>query len=172
MQKDIFWCRLTYNSMNLNFFLFLQGLFERICLHLSCLSHAGSPVGWRRGRLIYIKGVSVRFGFDDRRTSQTLYGLSRTKQRKRPKGCIIYILNRPWCVVPSLWVYLYMYIGVGLSALLVSTIRAMRRPFYRGTSDRLAPRFFVYMSDVVCMFVSARSRRKFSPCGDKCTNKS
>jgi len=30
---------------------------------------------------------------------------------------------------------------VGLSALLVSTNRAMREPFYRGTSIRLAPRF-------------------------------
>ena len=36
---------------------------------------------------------------------------------------------------------LYTYIGVGLSALLVSTNRAMRRPFYRGTSGRLASRF-------------------------------
>ena len=36
---------------------------------------------------------------------------------------------------------LYNDIGVGLSALLVSTIRAMRRPLHCGTSDRLAPRF-------------------------------
>lgn len=38
---------------------------------------------------------------------------------------------------------LYSYIGVGLSALLVSTRRAMRRPIDRGTGNRLAPRFFV-----------------------------
>ena len=38
----------------------------------------------------------------------------------------------------------YIYTYVGLSALLVSTIRAMRRPFYRGTSDRTGSTFFVY----------------------------
>lgn len=39
------------------------------------------------------------------------------------------------------------YIFVGLSALLVSTIWAMRRPLHRGTSDRLAPRFsFMYIN--------------------------
>ncbi len=37
---------------------------------------------------------------------------------------------------------LYTYTGVGLSALLVSTYRAMRRPIDRGTSDRMALRFF------------------------------
>ena len=38
---------------------------------------------------------------------------------------------------------LYTYTGVGLSALLVSTYRAMRRPIDRGTSDRMALRFFL-----------------------------
>ena len=71
--------------MNLNFFLFLQGLFERICLHLSCLSHAESLVGWRRGRLIYIKGVSVRFGFDGLRTSQ-LQQYVKNKATETPQG--------------------------------------------------------------------------------------
>ena len=58
-----------------------------------------------------------------------------------PSGCILY---SPYC---ALWckVVLYLYIGVGLSALLVSTNRAMREPLNRGTSDRLAPRFFVCM---------------------------
>ena len=41
---------------------------------------------------------------------------------------------------------LYTYTGVGLSALLVSTYRAMRRPIDRGTSDRMALRFFSYVS--------------------------
>ena len=41
---------------------------------------------------------------------------------------------------------LYIYTGVGLSALLVSTIRAMRRPLWRGTSDRTGSTFsFVYI---------------------------
>ena len=42
----------------------------------------------------------------------------------------------------------YTYIYVGLSALLVSTIWAMRRPLHRGTSIRLAPRFsFLYINE-------------------------
>lgn len=42
--------------------------------------------------------------------------------------------------------FLYTYTGVGLSTLLVSTYRAMRRPIDRGTSDRMALRFFSYVS--------------------------
>ena len=41
---------------------------------------------------------------------------------------------------------LYTYTGVGLSALLVSTYRAMREPTDCGTSDRMALRFFSYVS--------------------------
>ena len=37
------------------------------------------------------------------------------------------------------------YIGVGLSALLGSTNRAMREPLDRGPGTGLAPRFFVYV---------------------------
>ena len=43
-----------------------------------CLQVGGRAEGWkptigqRRARHIYIKGVTVRFGFDDRRTSHTL----------------------------------------------------------------------------------------------------
>ena len=41
---------------------------------------------------------------------------------------------------------LYTYTGVGLSALLVSTGRAMRRPLHCGTSDRTGSTFlFVYL---------------------------
>ena len=39
----------------------------------------------------------------------------------------------------------YICISVGLSSLRVSTIRAMRRPFYSGTNDRTGSTFFVYM---------------------------
>ena len=48
------------------------------------------PNGLRWEDIHINKGVTVRFGFDSVRTSQTLYGLSRTKQRERPMGCIIY----------------------------------------------------------------------------------
>jgi len=37
----------------------------------------------------------------------------------------------------------FKYIGVGLSALLVSTFQAMREPLDREASDSLAPRFFM-----------------------------
>ena len=40
---------------------------------------------------------------------------------------------------------LYINIGVGLSALLVSTNWAMREPLLRGTSDRTGSTFFVYI---------------------------
>ena len=39
------------------------------------------------GRHIYIKGVTVRFGFDVLEL-RTLYGLSKTKQRKRLMGVL------------------------------------------------------------------------------------
>ena len=44
---------------------------------------------------------------------------------------------------------LYIYIYVGLSALLVSTDRAMRRPTNRGTGNSVAPRLFVYMRQLL-----------------------
>lgn len=42
---------------------------------------------------------------------------------------------------------LYTYTGVGLSALLVSTYRAMREPTDCGTSDRMALRFFLCINN-------------------------
>lgn len=49
-------------------------------------------------------------------------------------GCISHSLQKG---------YLYTYTYVGLSAFSFRTDRAMRRPTNRGTSDRLAPRFFI-----------------------------
>ena len=50
------------------------------------------------------------------------------------------------------------YIGVGLSALLVSTRRAMRRPTHRGTGKRSAPRLSVYANKLKrIMFAKAAS---------------
>ena len=70
--------------------------------------------------------------------------MSKTKQRGRPKG-VLYAQPLLYLVSKMQEGELYTNIGVGLSALLVSTYWAMRRPLDRGTSDRLAPRFFVYM---------------------------
>jgi hypothetical protein len=100
-----------------------------------------APKGWKRARYIYIKGVTERFDFDAVRTSQLQMDC-----QKQSNG------NAPWDVyiqpvlaigVKAYWslTVKYILIGVGLSALLVSTIRAMRRPLQRGTSIRLAPRF-------------------------------
>lgn len=71
---------------------------------------------------------------------------SKTKQRWMPLGCIIYYLDRfdakerRWSVKGRL----YIHIGVGLSTLLVSTNRAMRRPSNSGTGDRTGSTFCVY----------------------------
>ena len=56
--------------------------------------------------------------------------------------CSIYVIVRV-CVRDN-----YMYIGVGLSALLGLTDRAMRRPSKRGPGKGLAPRFLLYHGDL------------------------
>ena len=63
----------------------------------------------------------------------------KTKQRERPMGCIIMPL------VGSLYSAgkgVRIYIGVGLSALLVSTCRAMREPQFVERATGLTPRLF------------------------------
>ena len=62
---------------------------------------------------------------------------------ERLMRCIIqFSLTSDDSIVRCQECFLYTYTGVGLSALLVSTYRAMRRPIDRGTSDRMALRFF------------------------------
>ena len=59
-----------------------------------------------------------------------------------------------WCnIVPILLVGYDIYIGVGLSALLGQTDRAMREPQHVGSGTELAPRFWC-----VCAFKSITSR--------------
>ena len=82
------------------------------------------------GRHIYIKGVTVRFGFDVLELRKFKL-LVKNKATGTPLGCIIYIPIKMLCLF--LWVDVscgmdYIYIYVGLSALLVSANRAMRRP--------------------------------------------
>ena len=64
--------------------------------------------------------------------------------KERFMGCIIYVLNvfnRFFgCYQEGI---LYIYTGVGLSALLVSTCRAMREPQFVKRVTELAPRFFI-----------------------------
>ena len=116
---------------------------DRFLLHLQRSPHAArfslGTNGWV-GRYIYIKGVTERFDFDDRRISQ-IHRLVKNKATGTPQGCFI---CKPFvCLtLKTQEGELYIDIGVGLSTLLVSTNRAMREPFYRGTSDRTGSTFF------------------------------
>ena len=78
--------------------------------------------------------------------------LSKTKQRERLMRCIIYSHHWLRSILSSVVKEddLYIYTCVGLSALLVSTIRAMRRPLWRGTSDRTGSALFcIYTYNIV-----------------------
>ena len=109
--------------------------------HLHTMPEA--PMGRRRWADIYIKGVSVRFGFDILRTSQIQTISQEQSNKDRPWDVYIHFLSAlgrqpPCCLLGvtdggSGTIY---NIGVGLSALLVSTNRAMRRPSECGTSNR------------------------------------
>lgn len=93
---------------------------------------------------ILIKGVFVRFGFGELE-SRKFIDKSRTKQQRTP--------HEVYYIQPSLAsddsnvrcqeCFLYTYTGVGLSALLVSTCRAMREPQFVKRVTELAPRFFI-----------------------------
>ena len=105
-----------------------------------------APKGWKRARHMYIKGVTERFGFDALESRKFNY-LSKTKQRERLMGCLYTFLigYLPFFGNIPLEVF-YIFIGVGLSALLVSTDRGNAKAKIRGTGIRLAPRFFcIYM---------------------------
>ena len=103
-------------------------------------------MGKSKGGNIYLKGVTVRFGFDVLRT----WKIQKTSQ-KQSNGDALWDAYT-WHPEHFLWLYvmgsrsgmLVIYIIVGLSALLVSTSRAIPGPLEREASDRLAPRF-LYM---------------------------
>ena len=116
----------------------------------------------RNGRVghIYIKGVTGRFGFDDSRISQVQTVSQKQSNGNAPR---VFYMYSPWCTL----LYrkgkgeLYTDIGVGLSALLVSTNWAMREPLNRGTSDRLAPRFLCVYGFTFCFSLQYWSRLEF-----------
>ena len=88
------------------------------------------------------------------RTSQTLNCSSKTKQRERLMRCIIY--SPHWLRTVLLFVVksaFYIFtLAWGLSALLVSTGRAMRRPLHCGTSDRTGSTFLcIYTNHLLNM---------------------
>ena len=92
------------------------------------------------GAHIYIKGVTVRFGFDVLELRNFKLSV-KNKATGTPHGMFIY--NPHWLFVFIAERESYILISVGLSTLLVSTNRAMRRPFYRGTSNRIGSTSFL-----------------------------
>ena len=97
-----------------------------------------------RGTL-YIKGVTVRFGFDVLELRK-LKQIVKNKATGTPHGMFIYVPQLVIvCRIPFMGI-MYILISVGLSTLLVSTIWAMRRPLHSGTSDRTGSTFLY-----VCM---------------------
>ena len=82
---------------------------------------------WRGGRgTYYIKGVTVRFGFDVLE-SRKFKLLVKNKATGTPHG--MYVYNPYWLLsIEQKSIGYIIFISVGLSALLVSTNRAMREP--------------------------------------------
>lgn len=98
--------------------------------------------GW--ADIYMVKGVFVRFGFDELE-SRKFIDKSRAKQQRTPHE-VYYIqplLVSDDSIVHCQESFLYTYIGVGLSALLVSTCRAMREPQFVKRATELAPRFSI-----------------------------
>ena len=84
---------------------------------------------------------------------------SKTKQCRTPHE-VYYIqssLSSDGFAVVGRECELYSYTGVGLSELLVSTYRAMRRPIDRGTSNRTGSALFSYVEVQDIINISCRS---------------
>ena len=147
------WGRRVITGAWVDFYFNLMG-FGKEMLYLRCLCLCWKPLTGRAwGRYIYIKGVTVRFGFDGLRTSQ-LQQYVKNKATGTPYGMYI-IYSCRWMAKNAMaGRLLYIYISVGLSALLVSTYWAMRRPLDRGTSDRTGSTF-LYVSMKKQMLLTA-----------------
>ena len=87
-----------------------------------------APWGWKRARHMYIKGVTERFGFDALE-SRKFKQLVKNKATGTPHGMFIYSPHWIFTLLGDMLLSVfYILIGVGLSALLVSTNWAMREP--------------------------------------------
>ena len=109
-----------------------------------------------------VKGVFVRFGFDAIRISQIQ---RQVKNKATGTPHEVYYIQLSLASIGSSAVccrcgVLYTYIGVGLSALLVSTCRAMREPQFVERATGLTPRLFSYV--LVRGFRQQRSRLTFN----------
>ncbi len=87
-----------------------------------------APKGWKRARHMYIKGVTERFGFDALE-SRKFKQLVKNKATGTSHGMFIYSPHWIFTLLGDMLLSeFYILIGVGLSALLVSTNWAMREP--------------------------------------------
>lgn len=90
----------------------------------------------------------VRFGFDELE-SRKFIDKSRTKHKERLMRCIIYVLIVFSRFFDCCHEYLlYVYIGVGLSALLVLTCRAMREPQFVNRVTEETPRLNLFQFSI------------------------
>ena len=93
---------------------------------------------------MHTKAFSERFGFDVLESRKFKLSV-KNKATGTPLGDVEYM---------SILCYIrwrYIYIGVGLSALLGQTDRAMREPQHVGPGIELAPRFCVYVEENVTL---------------------
>ena len=67
-----------------------KAVFDEIVLTLYRLNPCRKPEGQRLGGHVYIKGVTVRFGFDAVRTSQLPTDCQKQSNGKRLMRCILY----------------------------------------------------------------------------------
>ena len=113
-------------------------------MHLSS-QNAGSPWATEQAGHIHSKRRFLNaLGLTCWNLANSNY-LSRPKQRERPLRGVE--------IVCSLRLYPYLYIGVGLSALLGWTDRVMRRPSKRGPGIRTGSTFFVCMLNLKHFFL-------------------
>ncbi len=87
-----------------------------------------APKGWKRAGHMCIKGVTERFGFDIVE-SRKFKQLVKNKATGTSHGMFIYSPHWIFTLLGDMLLSeFYILIGVGLSALLVSTNWAMREP--------------------------------------------
>ena len=120
---------------------------------------------------MYIKGVTERFGFDALE-SRKFKQLVKNKATGTSHGMFIYSPHWLFTLLGDMLLSVfYILIGVGLSALLVSTNWAMREPYYVERASGLAPRFFLYPCrnpiKSVNVLYGATRRHNFR-CGAEC----
>ena len=111
--------------------LMLHGLFFFL-LYLQRQNSTESPTGLEEGLMTFTyKGVPLRFGFDCVWTSQLQTKCQEQSNGNAPNRCVVFLHWLPGHILVSCVNGVNHTSAWGLSALLVSTFRAMRRPIHR-----------------------------------------